>query len=241
MLFWWGIVLSACVTIIGALPVIWLRHLSHRGKDIVLAFTAGIMVAASTYGLIPAALQLSNLYVLVIGILFGTIVLMILEVIVPHHDLEHTSPPREDVRILLFLVAMSLHNVPEGLSVGMSYASTYQDLGPMVAFAIGLQNIPEGFLVALFLIMQKVSKGTVFFYTAFTAFIELCASMVGVLFGGMISDVVPYGLAFSAGAMLFIVYKELIPESHGDGNERMATFSFIMGFVVMVVLTNLLR
>lgn len=231
---------SLCTTL-GALPVLLIKNLSHRGKDILLALTAGIMVAASTYGLIPSALKLSNIYVLVIGILIGTFVLMLLEIFLPHHDLEHTDDHAPQTSILLFLIAMSLHNLPEGLSVGMSFASEYRDLGPIVSIAIGLQNLPEGFLVGLFLILQQVNGWKALLFVTMTGLFELVAGFIGMSFGGSFQQVVPYGLAFSAGAMLFIVYKELIPESHGDGNERAATFSFIMGFVLMIVLTSVLR
>ncbi|MYL34996.1 ZIP family metal transporter [Pontibacillus yanchengensis] len=237
----WGILITSSCTTLGALPVLMIRNLSHKGKDSLLAFTAGIMVAASTYGLIPSALKLSNLYVLVIGILIGTLVLLLLEIVVPHHDLDNTTHQVGSASILLFLVAMSLHNIPEGLSVGMSYASEYKDLGPIVSFAIGLQNVPEGFLVALFLMLQQVRRWKTLLYASLTGLIEFIASLAGVYFGGSFGGVVPYGLAFSAGAMLFIVYKELIPESHGDGNERASTLSFMIGFIVMIVLTSVLR
>ncbi|QHE53372.1 ZIP family metal transporter [Pontibacillus sp. HMF3514] len=235
------IFITSLCTSLGALPVLLIKDLSHRGKDILLAFTAGIMVAASTYGLIPSALKLSNLPVLVIGILIGTFTLMLLEVFVPHQDLEHTNQDHKQASIFLFIIAMSLHNLPEGLSVGMSFASEYKDLGPIVSFAIGLQNVPEGFLVALFLILQQVNRWKTLFYATLTGVVEFISGIIGVYFGDAFSGVVPYGLAFSAGAMLFIVYKELIPESHGDGNERVSTFSFIIGFITMMVLTHILR
>ncbi|MFC0523784.1 ZIP family metal transporter [Pontibacillus salicampi] len=237
----WSIVISSFCTTLGALPVLFIRHLSHRGKDSLLAFTAGIMVAASTYGLIPSALKLSNVYVLIIGILIGTCVLLFLEITVPHQDLDNANHQHHNGSVFLFLVAMSLHNLPEGLSVGMSYASAYEDLGPLVSFAIGLQNLPEGFLVALYVLLQNISRIKAVLYASITGVIECCAGLIGVYFGESFTSIIPYGLAFSAGAMLFVVYKELIPESHGDGNERVSTVSFILGFIVMIVLTHALR
>ncbi|UOQ43926.1 ZIP family metal transporter [Halobacillus salinarum] len=234
------IFITTFTTTIGALPVLLIRNLSHRWKDSLLAFTAGIMVAASTYGLIPSALKLSSMSVLAAGILLGTFTLMLLEIVVPHHDLQHSKNNRH-VNIHLFLIAMALHNLPEGISVGMSYASHYSDLGPVVAFAIGLQNLPEGFLIALFLFMQSVRGVKMVILVSATAMAEFLAGMAGLYFGESFTSLVPYGLAFSAGAMLFVVYKELIPESHGDGNERTSTFSFILGFLIMTVLTVNLR
>ncbi|MER2190733.1 MAG: ZIP family metal transporter [Solibacillus sp.] len=235
------IILSSLCTGLGAIPVLLIKNVSHKGKDTLLAYTAGIMVAASAYGLIPSALKLSNLTVLVSGILIGTFVLTILEMLIPHVDLEHSRKPANHSRvILLFLFAMSLHNLPEGLSVGISN-SNEQELGVLVSFAIGLQNIPDGFLVALFLVTQNVSRGKAIFFATLTGIIEMCAGLIGMLFGESFQYIIPYGLAFAAGSMLFVVYKELIPESHGDGNERAATIAFIFGFVTMIILTEWFR
>ncbi|MBT2686615.1 ZIP family metal transporter [Bacillus sp. ISL-47] len=236
------ILLSSLCTGLGALPILLIKSVSHKGKDVLLAYTAGIMVAASAYGLIPSAIKLSNLTVLVIGILIGTLVLTVLEIFIPHVDLDNSRPSAGNSNvIILFLIAMSLHNLPEGLSVGISNVSSSQDLGPLVSFAIGLQNIPDGFLVALFLVTQNVSRVKAILFAALTGMIELCAGLIGVLFGGSFEHIIPYGLAFAAGSMLFVVYKELIPESHGDGNERASTLAFIIGFLSMVILTEWFR
>ena len=236
------IILSSLCTGLGALLVLLIRDVSHKGKDTLLAYTAGIMVAASAYGLIPSALKLSSITVLVIGILIGTFVLTILESIIPHVDLEHARKPTNNSSvIILFLVAMSLHNLPEGLSVGISNVSNETELGALVSFAIGLQNVPDGFLVALFLVTQNVRRGKAILLATFTGVIEMCAGLIGILFGESFEYIIPYGLAFAAGSMLFVVYKELIPESHGDGNERAATIAFIFGFLTMVILTDWFR
>lgn len=236
-----GAAFSAMATAIGAIPVMFMRDMAHRKKDILLAYTAGIMVAASIYGLIPSALKLSNLSVLFFGILLGTAVLTLLEKYLPHVDLNHSGSTMDRSRAMLFLIAMSIHNLPEGLSVGVSYASSQYDLGPLVSLAIGLQNVPEGFLIALFLITSHVRRIRAFLYTGITGVVELIAALIGLKFAGTFTGLVPYGLAFAAGAMLFVVYKELIPESHGDGNEVPATFSFIIGLITMVGLTHYLK
>ena len=236
------IILSSLCTGLGAIPVLLIKNVSHKGKDTLLAYTAGIMVAASAYGLIPSALKLSNITVLVIGILIGTFVLTLLESLIPHVDLEHSRKPVNNTRgVILFLVAMSLHNLPEGLSVGISNVRNGQELGVLVAFAIGLQNVPDGFLVALFLVTQNVSRGKAILLATLTGIIEMCAGLIGILFGESFEYIIPYGLAFAAGSMLFVVYKELIPESHGDGNERAATIAFIFGFLTMLILTDWFR
>ena len=137
--------------------------------------------------------------------------------------------------------SLPLHSIhPEGLSVGVSYASDTADTGNLIAFAIGLQNAPEGLLVALFLINQKIGKLTAFLIATLTGTIEIITGLLGYYLTSYIGFLVPYGLAFAAGAMLFIVYKELIPESHGDGNERTSTYSFIIGLLFMVILLEIL-
>src|SRR5699024_1714896 len=116
-----------------------------------------------------------------------------------------------------------------------------EDIGPIVSFAIGLQNVPEGFLVALFLVTQDVSRCKAILLAMLTGIIELCAGLIGIFFGESFEFIIPYCLAFAAGSMLFVYYKELIPGSHGDGNERASTFAVIFGFLTMVILTEWLR
>lgn len=166
-----GSLATSLCTALGALPALLFNNVTHRRRDILLAFTAGIMVAASTYGLIPAALKLSNLWILTIGTLLGTAVLTILELIIPHQDPGHHPHNEKNGRTssLMFLSAMALHNLPEGLSVGVSYGSSSQDLGTIVALSIGLQNIPEGFLTALFLITHGMRRRWALALAAFSA------------------------------------------------------------------------
>lgn len=234
-----GIYISALCTALGALPALLLNNVSHRLKDNLLAYSAGIMVAASTYALIPSTLKLSNMFVLTVGILLGTLTLTLLETYLPHVELEHANHPGQQANPLLLIAAMAIHNIPEGISVGVSYSSHYEELGSLVSFSIGLQNVPEGFLVCLFLITNRVSKLKAFLYTAFTGAIEFVSSLIGLQLTDQFLGVVPYGLAFAAGAMLFVVYKELIPESHGDGNEKSATFSFVIGLLTMIIITDM--
>lgn len=239
-MFWQWTVFSSLCTILGALPTLLFRNVSHRAKDMLLAYTAGIMVAASTYGLIPSALKLSNLYVLTAGILLGTVLLTVMELVIPHVDSDHAFPPREDRQSahLLVMTAMLLHNLPEGLSTGVSLASGDRQLGQLVSVAIGLQNIPEGFLVALLMVTQRAKPSKALAYTFMIALTEWLASCLGYYFGTELRLLVPYGLSFAAGAMLYVVYKELIPESHGDGHEIPATFAFIVGTITMIALTH---
>ncbi|MBB3110259.1 ZIP family zinc transporter [Paenibacillus phyllosphaerae] len=238
--FYYLSALSAFGTIAGSIPALFIRNLSHLGKDMLLAYSAGVMVAASTYGLIPSALKLSNFYVLTAGILLGTVLLTMLERYVPH-----TDPPHEDTasaiqassRILL-LMSMTLHNLPEGLSTGISLANENGQLGAIVSFAIGVQNVPEGFLIALVMASARSRLLKPLLYVCGVTAAEWLAALVGYSFGHTLEFLIPYGLAFAGGAMLYIVYKELIPESHGDGHEIPSTFAFIIGTLTMIGLTH---
>jgi ZIP family zinc transporter len=229
---------SSMATGLGALFVLFFHKATHHLKDILLAYTAGIMMTASTYGLIPSALKESNVLVVCIGILTGTLVLTLLESMLPHHDLEHKRKPSVDQRSWMIIIAITLHNIPEGLSVGVSYSSAVTELGPLVALSIGLQNAPEGLLVALFLVQQKVSPWIAILFSTLTGLLEFAAGFAGYYLTSYVDNLGPYGLSFAAGAMLFIVYKELIPESHGDGHETGATISFILGLLTIIIVTE---
>lgn len=236
-----GSTLSAMSTGFGALIVLFIsQSLTHRLRDILLAFTAGVMMSACMLGLIPEALALGGFAPLCIGIYFGVVTLTTMEKRIPHLDLHHHAGAIQfDEKARLIITAIMLHNIPEGLSVGVSYASSIEETGNLIAFAIGLQNAPEGFLVALFLYNQNISKVKAFIIATLTGSIEIVTAMIGYFSASYVVNLLPFGLAFAAGAMLFIIYKELIPESHGDGNERAATYSFIVGIIVMTLLLEL--
>lgn len=226
-----GSFISAMSTGLGAVPILFMRKISHRLRDILLAYAAGIMTSASVYNLIPEALGQSNLFVLAFGILLGSLVLLVLEMKIPHVDLENPEkmPFKIETKAFMIIAAITMHNLPEGLSVGVSYASSDESLGNLIAFSIGLQNAPEGFLVALFLVNQNIGRFKALGIATLTGAVEIITAMIGYTLSSLVAGLVPYGLAFAAGAMMFIVYKELIPESHGDGNARVATMSFCSG------------
>jgi zinc transporter, ZIP family len=236
-----GSILSAMSTGLGAAVILFISgSITHRWRDTMLAFTAGIMMAASMMGLIPEALALGGFVPLCVGVFLGVLSLTVLEKNIPHIDLEHSRKGiKFDEKAMLIVSAITLHNIPEGLSVGVSYASATGDTGNLIAFAIGLQNAPEGLLVALFLVNQKISNFKAFVIATLTGAIEIVTSLLGYTLTSYVQNMVPYGLAFAAGAMLFIIYKELIPESHGDGNERSSTYSFIIGLLFMILLLGI--
>lgn len=235
-----GSLISALSTGLGAVPILFMRNVTHRLRDVLLAYAAGIMTSASVYNLIPEAFQHSNWFVLSAGILLGCLILLVMEMYIPHADLEDPDSKTFQLESKSFLIiaAITLHNLPEGLSVGVSYASETHNLGNLIAFSIGLQNAPEGFIVALFLVNQNIGRFKALGIATLTGAVEIITSLIGFYLSSWVNGLVPYGLAFAAGAMMFIVYKELIPESHGDGNQRIATFSFILGLITMIGLTE---
>ncbi|QIZ67104.1 ZIP family metal transporter [Geobacillus subterraneus] len=235
-----GSVLSALSTGLGAVLILFMaKSLTHQWRDVLLAFSAGIMMAASMMSLIPESLKSGGFSTLTVGLSAGVLILTLLEMTVPHIDLEHTKSGLQfDEKAMLIIAAITLHNLPEGLSVGVSYASDAETTGNLIALAIGLQNAPEGFLVALFLVNQHISRFKAFLIATLTGAVEIVTSLLGFYLTSLFRGLVPYGLAFAAGAMLFIIYKELIPESHGDGNERTSTYAFIIGILFMIFLTE---
>lgn len=238
-----GSFISAMSTGLGAIPILFMKRVTHRLRDILPAYAAGIMTSASVFNLIPESLNQSNFLVLSLGVLLGAVVLLVLEMYIPHVDLEDPTQPQIfqlESKAFMIIAAITLHNLPEGLSVGVSYASENESLGNLIALSIGLQNAPEGFLVALFLVHQNIGRFKALGIATLTGAVEIITSLIGYYLSSFVAGLVPYGLAFAAGAMMFIVYKELIPESHGDGNQRVATISFILGLLTMIGLTVLL-
>ncbi len=233
-----GSFISAMATVLGAIPIMFVKTLSEKWKDILIAFTAGIMVSASTFGLMPQAIKESGIVTLTFGFVMGILALDLIEKNIPHIDVENDFGISSfDSKSLLVIIALFIHNIPEGLSTGFSYASKNEVLGPMVAIAIGAQNMPEGLILAVFLLNSKVSKLKSLLVVSFTGLMEMISAVVGYFTASYIESLIGLGLSFAAGAMMFIVYKELIPESHGHGYERPSTYSFIIGLLVMVYIS----
>ncbi|WP_284641281.1 ZIP family metal transporter [Paenibacillus silviterrae] len=235
-----GSFVSAMATVMGAVPLLFVKKLSEKWKDVLIAFTAGIMVAASTFGLMPQAIKEEGIFALSVGFILGFVVLDRIEKNIPHIDVENDSGVSQfHAKSLLVIIALFIHNIPEGLSTGFSYASQNESLGPMVAISIGAQNMPEGLVLGVFLLNSNVTKWKSFLIVTLTGLMEMVSAVVGYFTANSIQPLVGYGLAFAAGAMLFIVYKELIPESHGHGYERPSTYSFMFGLLLMIYISYL--
>ncbi len=229
-------------TLAGAIPVFFFSSLSKNLYSLFLAFSAGVMVAASFFSLILPALELSSPWLVLLGVVAGAVFVHLADNYIPH---EHFLKGREGkghlrVRgVTLLFLAMTIHNFPEGMAVAVSFQKDFST-GLSVALGIGLQNIPEGMAVALPARGLGYSVSTAFLLT----FLSAIAEPIGGLLGGALAllspFLIPFLMSFAAGAMLFVVSDEVIPESHGGGRERRASFSFILGLVIMMALDTLL-
>jgi zinc transporter, ZIP family len=201
-----GIFISAMATGLGALPILFLNKITPRLKGTLLGYASGVMIAATTFSLIPEALHMSNLYVLSFGLLLGIFVLSMIDSKTANMDLKNSRIATGiDRKTLIVIVAVTLHNLPEGLSVGVSYGAGQEGLGMIIALAIGLQNAPEGFLIAIYLLHQNVSKLKALLIATMTGAVEIVTGLAGYFLASYVQGIVSYGLSFAAGAMLFVI------------------------------------
>lgn len=240
--------LTGLMTAVGALPILLQQRPSEALNDTLLGFSGGVMLAAAFFSLIIPALDIgTELYgegmypalVAVLGILLGAATMAYLERVIPH---QHFNTGMEGVKpqrlraIWLFVFAMAIHNFPEGLAVGVSFGGPEIEGAYALSFGIGLQNIPEGLAVAIGLLAVGYSRRTAFWVAAATGLLEPLGGIFGGLFVQLSGHLLPWGLVFSAGAMLFVISHELIPETHRHGHHRRATGGFMVGLVVMMFL-----
>jgi ZIP family zinc transporter len=229
---------AGLATSLGALPVLFIKDLSHRTLDTMLGFAAGVMLAASTFSLLVPAIELGGVLVTVVGFLIGGLLVYLLDRYVPHaHIIKGPEGPSSSLsKVSLLILAITIHNFPEGLAVGVSFGGGDITLGVVVAVAIGLQNIPEGSAVAFPLIREGINRRKALWYATLTGLVEPVGGLIGVSVVTLATSLLPSGLAFAAGAMAFVVSHEMIPESHRKGHEHEATFGFIIGFALMMLL-----
>ncbi|NLS78974.1 MAG: ZIP family metal transporter [Chloroflexi bacterium] len=233
---------AGLATGLGGLLVLTFRRFDMRVYDSLLGFAAGVMTAVATMGLIHEALTEGGTLVALAGVAIGAAAMFLLDRQLPH---EHEHLPFvctnhvEYRRGLLLMTAMALHNIPEGLAVGTSYAAQPR-LGLLLALAIALHNIPEGIAVAGPFRACGMPARRYLGWTLASGMSEPLAALVGAVFVSLVAELLPLSLAFAGGAMLYVVSDELIPESHSHGYEHQATFGFLAGFLVLVALMRAL-
>ena len=235
-------------TIVGSILGFIFKNVSHKFSDIVLSFAAGVMLSAAILGLIIPSLEYGGTYgiiVTIIGIFAGAFCLNLIDKIVPHlHKM--MGPDIEDhnnanlSKVLLFVTAIAIHNLPEGIAAGVSFGSDDVSQALMIAGGIALQNIPEGMVIIGPLLAAGVSPKKTFICAIITGLVEVIGTFIGFFAVSVASFILPFALAFAGGTMLYVISDEMIPETHAHGSQRGATYALLLGFVVMLVFDVLL-
>ena len=235
-------------TVIGAIIGFAFKKISHTFSDIVLSFAAGVMLAAAVLGLIIPSLDYGGKYGIVItvaGIFSGALCLNLIDKLVPHlHKLagvEDESHHNANIgKVLLFVSAIAIHNLPEGIAAGVGFGSGNTSQALIIAGGIALQNIPEGMVIIGPMIAAGVKPRRTFILAMLTGLVEVVGTLIGYFAVSIASAILPFALAFAGGTMLYVISDEMIPETHAHGHQRGATYALLVGFCLMLVTDVLL-
>lgn len=249
-LFTWG------MTALGAAMVFFFKELNQKILNGMLGFASGVMIAASFFSLLAPAislaeeLQMTAWFVVAVGFGAGALFLWGADHLIPHIHFQDKTNHVEGVptklkRSILLVFSITLHNIPEGLAVGVAFGLISQNASPAelmaalsIAIGIGIQNFPEGAAVSIPLRKEGLSRFTSFMYGQASGLVEPISAVIGALLVTAVKPILPYALAFAAGAMIYVVVEELIPESQSGGHEatHLATIGCIVGFIIMMML-----
>ncbi len=229
-------------TILGAFIGFAFKELSHKHSDIILSFAAGVMLAAAVMGLIIPSLEHGGQYgvfVTIAGIYAGALCLNLIDKLVPHlHRLMGPDIERHDNKsldkVLLFVMAIAIHNLPEGIAAGVGFGSGDVTQALIIAGGIALQNIPEGMVIIGPMLSAGVNPGRTFIIAILTGLVEVAGTMIGYFAVSLSTSILSFALAFAGGTMLYVISDEMIPETHHD-NRPGATYSLLTGFCVMLL------
>ena len=235
-------------TIFGSLIGFLFKKISHKFSDMVLSFAAGVMLSAAVLGLILPSLDYGGTYGLLItiaGIFAGALCLNLIDKLVPHlHRLVGSDiEPHHNTnlsKVLLFVTAIAIHNLPEGIAAGVGFGSGNTQQALLIAGGIALQNIPEGMVIIGPMLAAGVSPRKTFVSAMITGLVEVAGTLIGYFAVSLASAILPFALAFAGGTMLYVVSDEMIPETHAHGNESGATYALLVGFCLMLVTDVLL-
>ncbi len=235
-------------TIIGSVIGFVFKKISHKFSDIVLSFAAGVMLAAAVLGLIVPSLEYGGKYGIIVtiaGIFVGALCLNLVDKIVPHlHKLMGAEDEAHNnanlSKVLLFVSAIAIHNLPEGIAAGVGFGSDNQAQALMIAGGIALQNIPEGMVIIGPMLAAGVTPKKTFIAAMITGLVEVIGTLIGYFAVSVASVILPFALAFAGGTMLYVISDEMIPETHAHGHQRGATYALLVGFSVMLVTDVLL-
>ena len=235
-------------TMFGSVLGFLFKKISHKFSDIVLSFAAGVMLAAAVLGLVLPSLEYGGTYGLAItvaGIFTGAVCLNLIDKLVPHlHKLmgadgeEHHNANLS--KVLLFVLAIGIHNLPEGIAAGVGFGSGDTSQALIIAGGIALQNVPEGMVIIGPMLAAGVSPRRTFIAAMVTGLVEVAGTLIGYFAVSLASAILPFALAFAGGTMLSVISDEMIPETHAHGNERGATYALLVGFCIMLATDVLL-
>lgn len=230
-------------SVFGAIIGFIFKKISHKFSDIVLSFAAGVMLAAAVLGLIIPSIEKGGKYgilVTIAGIFTGAICINLIDKVVPHlhklvgMDSEHHNNSNLN-RVLLFVTAIAIHNLPEGIAAGVGFGSGDTSRALIIAGGIALQNIPEGIVIIAPMLSAGVAPKRTFICALLTGLIEVIGTFIGYFAITVSTAILPFALAFAGGTMLYVISDEMIPETHAHGSERGATYSLISGFCLMLL------
>ena len=226
-------------TVFGALIGFVFKGITHKFSDLVLAFAAGVMLAAAVLGLIVPSVEYGNLIITVAGIFVGALCLNLVDKLVPHlhriagADTESHAHNANLNKVLLFVMAIAIHNLPEGIAAGVSFGTGNATEALLIAGGIALQNIPEGMVIIGPMLAAGISPRRTFLCALATGLIEVVGTLIGYFAVTLASAILPFALAFAGGTMLYVISDEMIPETHHDDTSG-ATYALLVGFCVML-------
>ena len=225
-------------TVAGALIGFAFKQISHKFSDIVLAFAAGVMLAAAILGLILPSLEYGGelgIVVTIAGIFAGAVCLNLIDRLVPHlHHLSGGDAANLD-KVLLFVTAIAIHNLPEGIAAGVSFGSDNQTEAILIAGGIALQNIPEGMVIIGPMLAAGIRPKRTLVIAIATGLVEVFGTLLGYVAVSAASAILPFALAFAGGTMLYVISDEMIPETHSHGAQSGATYALLVGFCIMLL------
>jgi len=237
-------------TVFGTLLGFIFKNISHKFSDIVLSFAAGVMLAAAVIGLILPSLEYGGSYGLlyaVLGIFAGAVCVNLFDRLVPHlHKLsgtdqeQHPADTQKLNKVLLFVTAIAIHNLPEGIAAGVGFGSGNNAEALTVAGGIALQNIPEGMVIIGPMLAAGIKPRRTFLVAAATGVVEVVGTLLGYFAVTVSAAILPFALAFAGGTMLYVISDEMIPETHAHGSERGATYALLAGFCLMLFMDVML-
>ena len=237
-------------TVIGALLGFIFKGSSHKFNDIVLSFAAGVMLCAAVFGLIGESMALGGelaLLICILGVFAGAVCVNLMDRLVPHlHRMsgidqeEHPQNKEKLNKVLLFVMAIAIHNLPEGIAAGVGFGTGNTAEALTIAGGIALQNIPEGMVIIAPMLATGMKKRRTILIALGTGVIEVIGTLLGYFAVSISTAILPFALAFAGGTMIYVVSDEMIPETHAHGNERAATYALLFGFCLMLAFDTLI-